>query len=302
MAVLFSPDCRSTDKTGIFQPLLNLGGDMLVNGHPQDFLSLADRAIHYGDGAFETVLAIKGHLVHWARHAARLERACALLKIPVDSRVLEQDAHTLLAQSRDPCIIKIMVTRGSGGRGYAPPQIPVPTRIVTAHALPPEYAALGRSGVRVMRCRHPVSENPALAGLKHLNRLDQVLASLELSADCHEGLMCNARDLLVEGVKSNVFLVRSGNLITPLLDRSGVAGIQREVILDYCAQHNLPVDVRDVSFAEIHFADEMFLCNSVFGIWPVTELRCKDTVQHLPVGPVARMLQDALEEPSLNHA
>lgn len=274
---------------------------MLVNGHPQDFLSLADRAIHYGDGAFETVLAANGHLVHWTRHAARLQRACAMLKIPVDTRLIEQDVHTLLAKSQVHCIVKIMVTRGSGGRGYAPPQIPVPTRIVTAHALPPEYANLGRSGVCVARCRHPVSENPSLAGLKHLNRLDQVLASMELSSDCHEGLMCNAGDLLIEGVKSNVFLVIAGRLVTPLLDRSGVAGIQREVILDYCMQHNLPVDIREISFTEVHLADEIFLCNSVFGIWPVTELRCEDTVQLLPVGPVARMFQSALGELSLNH-
>jgi 4-amino-4-deoxychorismate lyase len=302
MAAWFSPDCHSTDKSGILQPILNLGGDMLVNGYPQDFLSLADRAIHYGDGAFETVLVDQGHPVHWARHLARLERACDILKIPFDIPLLEKDLQTQLAQAPDSCIIKIMITRGCGGRGYTPPQAPMPTRIVTAHALPPEYAALSRSGVRVVRCRHPLSENPALAGLKHLNRLDQVLASMELPADCHEGLMCNSRDLLVEGVKSNVFVVRAGKLITPLLDRSGVAGIQREVILDYCAQHKMPVDVRDIRFAEVHLVDEIFLCNSIFGIWPVTELRCEDTVQHLPAGPVTRMLQQTLGEPFLNHA
>jgi 4-amino-4-deoxychorismate lyase len=143
-----------------------------------------------------------------------------------------------------------------------------------------------------MTCTHTLSENPATAGLKHLNRLDQVLASLELSSDCPEGLICNSRGHLVEGIKSNVFLVKSGTLVTPQLDLCGVAGIQRDVILAMCRIHQLPVQVREVQFAEVHAADEVFLCNSVFGIWPVIELRGTSGIRHLAVGAITRSLQN----------
>ena len=113
--------------------------------------------------------------------------------------------------------------------------------------------------------------------------------------------MCNSRGLLIEGTKSNVFLARSGTLMTPLLDRSGVAGIQREVILEYCSQNQLQVAVREIPFAEAVEADEIFMCNSVFGIWPVTELRCEGTVHHLSIGPFARMLQNAMTEHAPDH-
>ena len=274
---------------------------MLVNGHPQDSMPLADRAIHYGDGAFETVLVSESRLVHWSRHMARLKRACDFLKIPLNTQLIELDVRSLLKQSQGSCIIKIMVTRGAGGRGYMPPEHPLPTRIVTVHTLPSAYADLSQRGVCVVRCKHPVSENAALAGMKHLNRLDQVLASMELPVDCQEGLMCNSRGLLIEGTKSNVFLARSGTLMTPLLDRSGVAGIQREVILEYCSQNQLQVAVREIPFAEAVEADEIFMCNSVFGIWPVTELRCEGTVHHLSIGPFARMLQNAMTEHAPDH-
>jgi len=267
---------------------------MLVNGHHQDFLPVSDRAVQYGDGAFETVLLKDGRLVYWDRHLDRLDRTCKRLGIPFNTALLEEDVATLLAESPDTGIIKIIVTRGSGGRGYAPPERSIPTRIVTKHPLPGEYAAMARHGIRVMHCRHTLSENPATAGLKHLNRLDQVLASLELTKDCEEGLVCNAQGHLVEGIKSNVFLVKSGVLVTPQLDRAGVAGIQRDVILDMCQEQQLLVHVRDVPFAEIHTADEMFLCNSVFGICPVSEVRSGTGRQLLMIGSVTRMLQDLI--------
>lgn len=267
---------------------------MLVNGHPQHLLPLSDRAIHYGDGAFETVLARNGKLIYWDRHLDRLVRACALLQIPCDIALLEQEVRSLLPASGSDCIFKIVITRGSGGRGYASPKQVSARRIVMQHELPSEYSLHSRQGICVMRCTHPLSENPATAGLKHLNRLDQVLASLELEADCQEGLVCDSAGRLLEGIKSNVFLVKAGALATPLLNRAGVAGIQREILLEVCRDQAMPVHVRDIPFAEVAEADEIFVCNSVFGIWPVTQLRSAGQTHQLPVGTITRTLQDSL--------
>lgn len=267
---------------------------MLVNGHPQDFLPLSDRAIHYGDGAFETVLVREGRLIYWQRHLSRLARACSLLQIPLETALLEQEARSLVTASDDTFILKMIVTRGSGGRGYTPPEVASPRRIVMRYPLPPDYSLLAERGIGVLRCHHPISENPASAGLKHLNRLDQVIASLELPADCHEGLMCNAQGDVVEGIKSNVFLVQAGRLATPLLDRAGVSGIQREVVLEICAAQKLSCQVREVSFAEVLEADEVFVCNSVFGIWPVIHVRSSAACRTLTPGPMTRTLQSLL--------
>jgi len=267
---------------------------MLVNGLHQDFLPISDRAIQYGDGAFETVLLKERRLVYWDRHLDRLSRACKRLEIPFNEALIEQDVSTLIAQSPGNGIIKVIVTRGSGGRGYLPPESCLPTRIVTKHLLPEEYATMALEGICAMLVTHTLSENPATAGLKHLNRLDQVLASLELTKDCQEGLVCTSQGLLVEGIKSNVFLVKSGQLVTPLLNLSGVAGIQRDVILAMCHEQQLPLQVRDVPFAEVHAADEIFLCNSVFGIWPVTEVRYPAGRRRLETGSVTRALQELI--------
>ena len=269
---------------------------MLVNGHPQHSLPLTDRAIHYGDGAFETVRVKSGKLIYWDRHLARLQRTCAVLQLPFEADLIEQDVHSLMSSHAADSILKVMITRGSGGRGYSPPDHVSASRIVMQYALPADYSLLAREGICVMRCRHPLSHNQATAGLKHLNRLDQVLASLELANDCQEGLMCDAQGRLLEGIKSNVFLVKAGALATPALDRAGVAGIQRDVLLEMCLQHGFHVHVRDMDFAETANADEMFVCNSVFGIWPVKELRSTEGTRHIPVGSVTRALQNLLAE------
>lgn len=268
---------------------------MLVNGSAQHSLPLSDRAIHYGDGAFETVLVDTGVLTYWPQHLQRLENACKLLHIPFDAEVLEREVRSLIVDAKDSGIIKIIVSRGSGGRGYAPPRTANPTRIVQRHPIPADYAQFTKTGIRTMLCRHPISENVALAGVKHLNRLDQILASLELHEGFQEGLLCNARGYLIEGIKSNVFLIKDGALKTPLLDTAGVAGILRDVILEHCRDHSWPIQICAIPFDEILDSDEVFLCNSVFGIWPVTEVFSGERTQHFSVGQLTRALQNALQ-------
>ena len=127
-----------------------------------------------------------------------------------------------------------------------------------------------------------------LAGLKHLNRLEQVLARAEWQDTAYaEGLLCDTSGRVIEGVFSNLFLIKDGELITPDLSRCGVAGVMRAEILQQAQSLGISQTVRDVSYAELVAADEVFVCNSLYGIWPVCALATHDW----PVGPLTRKLQ-----------
>ena len=243
---------------------------MLVNGQITDMLPVTDRGLHYGDGLFETVLVRNGEPLLWQRHLDRLQHSCHRLGIPLDTDAVVQDLATLLSGHPD-CILKIIISRGSGGRGYASPATPRTTRILQLHPLPTGNELKAEQGVKILRCLHPVSVNPALAGLKHLNRLDQVLASRELRGH-DEGLMCDPDGHVIEGIRSNLFVLTEQGIVTPDLSRAGVAGIMRSLLIDLFATRGIQVAVRPVDRADVSRARELFVCNSVFGIWPVVSL------------------------------
>ena len=137
-------------------------------------------------------------------------------------------------------------------------------------------------------CRHRLPDNPPLAGVKHLNRLDQILARAEWQDDgIQEGLMQDQKGHVIEGVMSNLFLVSEGVLFTPDLSRCGVAGIVREIILQLADQQHIPVRITDLDIQAVLQADELFVCNSVLGIWPVRQLE----ERHWQPGPVTRLFQ-----------
>jgi len=204
--------------------------------------------------------------------------------------LLEQEARTLAGGQAD-AILKILITRGSGGRGYRPPSKARTTRLVCLYPLPEYPLEFREQGIRLRHCRTRLGLSPDLAGLKHLNRLEQVLARSEWDdPDIHEGLMFDANGRLVEGTMSNVFLLLDEGLVTPALSRCGVAGVTRSVVLQLAERLGLPVQRRDVSADELDRAAEVFLTNSLIGIWPVRRLDARTW----PVGAVTRQLQDAL--------
>lgn len=266
---------------------------MLVNGQHQESLPATDRATHYGDGAFETILIRAGSPVFLSWHLQRLQHASQRLKIPLDLPALQAEMTRLLTeQNPQTGVLKILLSRGSGGRGYMPPEHPLPTRMLQLHPLPEEYARHAAEGIHVTRCKHPLSVNPALAGLKHLNRLDQVMASLELPADAQEGLMCDPDGTLIEGIKSNVFIHDGRQWLTPDLHTCGVNGIMRQWLLQKAA----PVQVTILREEALLAAKEVFVCNSVFGIWPVSSLQWDSHVRHFDIGAKTRHLQSLFEE------
>lgn len=266
----------------------------LINGQVQDHIAAADRGLQYGDGLFETIAILDGKPQHWERHLRRLACGCDRLNIPYpgDDLLWQELRQVLIMQPR--AVLKIVLTRGAGGRGYRPPAEIHPTRILSLHEWPDYPPSHRAQGVAVRLCRTPLGRNPALAGLKHLNRLEQVLARGEWSDPASaEGLMLDGEGLLIEGTMSNVFLGRGGELYTPDLGRCGVAGIMREVVLDACRDHGIPVAVRDIPVEELTVAEEIFLTNSLIGLWPVTCIAAPID-RPLPIGPVTTRVCEIL--------
>lgn len=255
-----------------------------VDGQPASMVSARDRGLQYGDGLFETMSVRNGRVPLWNRHLARLLDGCARLKIeaPHLSRL---EAEILLAVQDLTCgVAKLIVTRGVGERGYCAAR-GAPTRILSVHTAP-QYPLGHRSqGVHVRVCRTRLGLNPALAGVKHLNRLEQVMARSEWDdAQVAEGLMLDMRDRVIEGTSTNLFFTEGNILVTPDLSDAGVAGIMRGLLLERAPAWGLETRIEQVSLARLKNADEVFLSNSAIGVWPVCSLEGK----HYPVGPVVR--------------
>ncbi|VXB63281.1 aminodeoxychorismate lyase [Pseudomonas sp. 8O] len=258
-----------------------------VNGAPGEQLSVRDRGLAYGDGLFETIAVRGGRIPLLARHMTRLADGCQRLSIPHDPVLMASELQAFAEQLGEG-VAKLIVTRGEGQRGYAPPQPCQPLRILQAAPLPQYPAVHAEQGVRLFPCVTRLAEQPLLAGLKHLNRLEQVLARAEWQdAEHAEGLMRDSSGRVIEGVYSNLFLVIDGGLVTADLSRCGVAGVMRAEILQQAQLLGQSVELRDVSFDELLDADEVFLCNSLYGIWPVRALQ----ERHWSVGPLTRKLQ-----------
>ncbi|WJN61454.1 aminodeoxychorismate lyase [Pseudomonas sp. SO81] len=258
-----------------------------VDGRPATDVPLGDRGLAYGDGLFETIAVRGGCATLLPRHLARLGEGAQRLSIDLDLPVLEIELPAFFAELGEG-VAKLIVTRGDGLRGYAPPQPSSPRRILLGNPLPSYPASNAEQGVRLFPCVTRLAEQPLLAGLKHLNRLEQVLARGEWQdAAFAEGLMRDVSGRVIEGVFSNLFLVKDGVLLTAELSRCGVAGVMRAEVLEQAAHQGIPCEVRDIAFDELLAADEVFLCNSLYGIWPVREL----AASVWPAGPLTRKLQ-----------
>jgi len=241
----------------------------LIDGIPADVVSANDRGLLYGDGVFRTLRRAGGVSLCWARQYRKLVADCAALDLRCpDAATLEAELERL---PRD-CVAKIIVTRGPAARGYAVAPDSVPTRIVTSSPLPVYPRSHYTEGVKVHLCSLRLASQPRLAGVKHLNRLENVLARMEWDdAAIAEGLLLDQTGDVIEGTMSNVFCYRAEVLHTPELSCCGVAGVQRERILEYAAQLGVAVRVGKLTLAMLMEAEEIMLCNSVIGVWPVGE-------------------------------
>ena len=269
----------------------------LVNGERTDCPPAHGRAFAYGDGLFETVAVRDGRPLLWQWHMQRLLRGCRKLGMdPPDIGLLEKETQSLLDAAAAQ-VIKIIISRGPGigpgAAGYRPPINTRPTRVVMRRDWPDRRGAYAAQGVRVRLCETRLAAQPILAGIKHLNRLEQVLARAEWDDDTvQEGLMRDRNDHIIEGTMSNVFIVRAGGLATPALDRCGVAGVQRRHVMAIAADLGLAVDSRVIPLAAALECEEMFLTNSLIGVWPVREFAGRE----LRLGEITRRIQQAVSQ------
>jgi 4-amino-4-deoxychorismate lyase len=258
-----------------------------VDGQPADTLPVADRGLAYGDGLFETIAVKAGEPLLFERHLQRLAVGCNRLAIAADLVLIRRELLEFAGQLGEG-VMKLIVTRGDSQRGYAPSLQAQPRRILQGSPSSVYPGAHAEQGVRLFTCVTRLAEQPLLAGLKHLNRLEQVLARSEWQDSAFaEGLMCDTSGRVIEGVYSNLFLIKDDVLITADLSRCGVAGVMRAELLAQAQAIGIATEIRDVVMLDLHQADEVFLCNSVYGVWPVRGF----AQLNWPVGPLTRKLQ-----------
>lgn len=257
---------------------------ILVDGKSGDHLSVIDRGLAYGDGVFRTMRAERGTIPFWVRHYRKLASDCAVLGIACpDEPLVRRELNEILRAEPD-CILKVTVTRGLGGRGYAIPMHSTVTRIVASYPLPLMPSQHERSGVQVRWCQTRLSIQPRLAGVKHLNRLENVLARSEWNdAEIAEGLMLDTEAHVIAGTFCNLFLLEQGRLVTPGLSGCGIAGVQRERVFEAAARLGIACSVETISRARVCDSSQVLLVNSVIGLWWVSALderrwqRCEHT-------------------------
>jgi len=248
----------------------------LVNGQVVNQITTTDRGLLYGDGLFETLLLEKQQLYLWPYHYQRLCKGGLRLgiAIPDESLLLGEVKQVIGHAKAERSIIKLLITRGDGGRGYrsiesTPHSV---TRIIQLFDAV-ESSELAQRGIRARICNTVLGKNVQLAGIKHLNRLEQVLARNEWQqADIHEGVMLDSDGYVIEGTMSNLFLVINDVIVTPKLNECGVHGIIRRLLIEHQASLPLPMKVRRVQKQELYEASEIFFTNSLIGVWPVQQL------------------------------
>lgn len=265
----------------------------LVNGLPDGSLSPQDRGLTYGDGLFETIALRGGDFRLLDFHLERLQAGCERLGIETPAADLLKAELKQVATDCASGTGKIIITRGCGPRGYRAPAQARATRLVGLFPADSRALLTWRDGIRVRWCRTPVAENPTLAGLKTLNRLEQVLARSEWEGDAiAEGLMSTPRGHVIGGTMSNLFMVDDGQIMTPDLSRCGIRGVMRRLILEVAAELGISAVEQSIDSEQLRAADEIFLSNSLQGIAPV--LRLGD--QPLSIGPVSHKLMQALSQ------
>ena len=261
---------------------------VLLNGISNRCIDISDRGFQYGDGLFETIEVCQGKPLFFQQHIRRLFKGCEILRIPPPEQSLLDSEARQLSSSAQSAVLKLIVTRGSGGRGYRQPSSVFPTRLFSLHPFPEYPPHFNANGIVTRFCEQRLASNPALAGIKHMNRLEQILARAEWEDDSiQEGLMLDYDGHVIEGTMSNLFWVKSGVLHTPKLTYCGIKGILRELVIKFAATHNIEVLEKQFNQQSVLEADEVFVTNSVIGIWPVKQLN----EQCFKVGRITRRMQ-----------
>jgi 4-amino-4-deoxychorismate lyase len=246
---------------------------MIVNGQQQQHIDIADRAFQYGDGCFTTMAFRNGHLEFFEAHINRLKLACKTLYIDFDkwSELKENIINSL--NSIGDCVVKVIISRGQGGRGYSPKGATNPTFVISHHPLPLHYALWQNKGIELTVSPVKLACQPLLAGIKHLNRLEQVLVKHALAQTRYDDvIVCDVHDKIIESSVGNLFWYKNDVWYTPDLAESGVEGVMRNHILSVMTENGLNYQVVKHDVSNLFDAQELFICNSLMILVPVMKL------------------------------
>lgn len=244
----------------------------LINGTWQDSLAANDRAIQFGDGCFTTARVNNGEIQLLDAHLNRLADACVRLGIPLPDRNLLSEEMRAVANAHPLAVLKVVITRGAGGRGYSAAGCASPNRLLSISPYPAFYHPWRELGITLTQSPVRLGRNPLLAGLKHLNRLEQVLIRQHLDASpAHEAVVLDSEGWLIECCAANLFWRKGQRIFTPRLDQAGVNGLMRQHILALLAQSPWQVEEVSALVSELETADEVFICNALMPLVPVNQ-------------------------------
>lgn len=253
----------------------------LINGSFDHVISPFDRGFAYGDGVFRTMKMVDGLPENWPLHYQKLVADCAAINIVCPSaELLMSDIAQLFspdaANERTESVAKIIITRGEGTRGYTPPAITAPLRVLLKSPMPIYSESRFAEGVTVTVCETRLAAQAKLAGVKTLNRLENVLARMEMTnPDIAEGIMLDAQGNVIECTSANIFARFGDTLMTPSLHQCGVAGITRQRIIDLAYTLSLKAKIEVIDLPTLQSADEVIICNSLYGAWQVKGIQEK---------------------------
>ncbi|MCF2950391.1 aminodeoxychorismate lyase [Paraglaciecola aquimarina] len=251
---------------------------MIVNGLYQTDIDIADRALQYGDGCFTTIALRNACLEFYDSHIQRLKLACEKLQISfLKWDELTRNVLSSVTDIDQDMVVKIIISRGVGGRGYSSQGCNNPSYIITHHSMPAHYHEWQKQGIELIESPIKLAKQPLLAGIKHLNRLEQVLIKQQLiTTNYPDALVCDTEGSLIETSIGNVFWKKGNQWFTPDMQYCGVEGVMRNQVICLLESKHIKVHVVQQALADLANIQEMFICNSLMQIVPVTKLFLKN--------------------------
>ncbi|MFT4654118.1 MAG: 4-amino-4-deoxychorismate lyase [Kangiellaceae bacterium] len=252
---------------------------------------IKDRALNYGDGCFTTMYGESDAIFLFNEHFQRLARDCQKLSINVCLDTVKQwlliGLGSMITKCHRAYAVKIIISRGVGGRGYELPEDANTSVIMSIFPSQPVDSKIAQSDnyhFSVKQANMSLSTQPLLAGIKHLNRLEQVLAKRELQQyECDDLILCDQAGILIEATAANIFYKKDGVWFTPELLNCGVSGVMREAILTFFKNEGLAYKVVPALFCELINADSIFLCNAIKFLTPVSTLSVASNIYSFDV-------------------
>lgn len=245
-----------------------------VNGKKVSNISITDRGLLYGQSVFETIAVTEQQPLLLEQHIARLKLGCQALSIPIDTnQIIEDILGVCDSLNTEAKVLRLMITMGEGGRGYGNPVSPSSNSIISICDYPDHSKSNWIEGIEIGVSDVRLSSQPLLAGIKHSNRLEQVLAKSNWQPNWQEAIMLDHSDNVIEATQSNIFLRVDDQLHTPDLSQSGVAGVMRDQVLKHAIKIGVDTKIVSLSLTDIESAQEVFLSNSLIGLWPVKQLK-----------------------------